>query len=82
MEVLGDASVWCFCFGSTKLEQIKSSLLAVKGAVDEHYPSPMVAWQRVASSSPTHGCQDLLISFSLTLSSSSEAVLVTESPAS
>ncbi|KAL6900740.1 hypothetical protein ACP4OV_005416 [Aristida adscensionis] len=32
MGVLGDASGWCFCSGGAKLERIKSSLLAAKGA--------------------------------------------------
>ncbi|KAF8739173.1 hypothetical protein HU200_013892 [Digitaria exilis] len=32
MGVLRDASGWCFCSGGAKLERIKSSLLAAKGA--------------------------------------------------
>ncbi|KAK3122218.1 hypothetical protein QOZ80_8BG0666710 [Eleusine coracana subsp. coracana] len=32
MGVLGDGSGWCFCSGGAKLERIKSSLLAAKGA--------------------------------------------------
>uniref|UniRef100_A0A0A9DFA6 Uncharacterized protein n=1 Tax=Arundo donax TaxID=35708 RepID=A0A0A9DFA6_ARUDO len=32
MGVLGDAAGWCFCSGGAKLERIKSTLLAAKGA--------------------------------------------------